>query len=70
MKHLYRKGFGHAYEAEHTAASFQIMPVIHPSSPVEVYVSNTDGKHWVYITFESEYDADEMFAATGYARVV
>lgn len=69
MKHLYRKSFDHAFEAEGTANSFVIMPNLHPSGPVDVSVSHTDGKHWVYISFEGEYDAEELFAATGYERI-
>lgn len=69
MKHLYRKGFDHAYEAEETANGFRMMPGIHYNGPIDVSVASGDGKHWVYVAFEGEYDADELFAATGYRRV-
>lgn len=69
MKHLYRKPFEHAFEAEGTAKAFEMMPNLHPTGPVEVTVSPSDGKHWVYIAFEGEYDGEELFAATGYERV-
>lgn len=69
MNHVYRKGFGHRYEAEETAKGFEMMPGIHPSGPVDVSVSSEEGRHWVYVAFEGEYDAEELFAATGYERV-
>lgn len=69
MKHLYRKAFDHAFEAQATAEGFEMMPGINPHGPVEVTVSEHDGKHWVYIAFEGDYDPDDLFAATGYRRV-
>jgi len=69
MKHLYRKGFDHAHEAEGTASGFQMMPGINPHGPVDVSTASEDGKHWVYVAFEGDYDPDELFAATGYQRV-
>ncbi|MBV7266442.1 hypothetical protein [Erythrobacter ani] len=69
MKQLYRKQCEHEFEAQETAKSFKMMPDAHATGPVDVTVSDHDGKHWVYIAFEGEYDAEELFAATGYQRV-
>ena len=69
MKHIYRKSFDHAFEADETANGFVLMPGIHASGPIEVSTSHTDERHCVYVAFEGEYDADELFAATGYQRV-
>lgn len=68
-KHIYRKGFEHAFQAEETANGFVIMPAVHSSGPVDVSVSHIEERHWVYVAFEGEYDAEQLFAATGYERV-
>lgn len=69
MKHLYRKAFEHAYEAEETAKGFHAMPGIGGLGPVEVSVKSDEGKHWVYVALEGDVDPDEVLAATGYERV-
>ena len=69
MKHLYRKAFNHAFEAEETAKGFSLMPGIIHTGPVEVSTGCEGGKHWVYVAFEGEFDAEDLFAATGYQRV-
>ena len=69
MKHRYRKGFDHEFEARETANGFAMMPDVHPSGSVDVSVSHVEGRHWVYIAFEGEYDANELFAATGYMKI-
>lgn len=68
MMHLYRRSFDHSFEAEEIAQNFH-MPGLHASGPIQVSVAEEDGRHWVYIGFEGEYDAEELFAATGYQRV-
>lgn len=69
MKHLYRKPFDHAFEAQATADGFEMMHGLNHSGPVNVSTSEHDGKHWVYVAFEGEFDPDELFEATGYRRV-
>ena len=69
MKHLYRKEFAHAFEAEEIAKGFAMMPGIDRLGPNEVSISHEDGKHYVYVSLEGEPDPAELLAATGYERV-
>lgn len=68
MKHLYRKRFEHAHDAELTATGFT-MPGVGFLGPIDVSTHHEENDHWVYLSFEGEYDVDELFAATGYKRV-
>lgn len=69
-KHLYRKQFEHSFEAEETAKGFHLAPGIDGVEAVEAYARHEDGCHWVYVALEGDVDPDELFAATGYERVV
>jgi hypothetical protein len=69
MKHLYRKAFEHAFEADETAKGFSLMPNIDRLGETEVYVEHDGDKHYVYVALTGDVDPDEMLAATGYERV-
>ncbi len=69
MKHLYRKTFNNAFEAEETAKGFFLMPNIARLGDPEVSVANEGGRHYVYVALEGGVDPDEVLAATGYERV-
>jgi hypothetical protein len=69
MKHLYRKAFEHAFEAEETAKGFFMMPGIDRLGAPEVSVSHEGEKHYLYVALEGDFDPDEILAATGYERV-
>lgn len=69
-KHLYRKRFEHAFEADDTAKGFHQNPGIDKLGQVEAYSRTEDGKFWVYVALEGEVDPDQLMTATGYEKVI
>jgi hypothetical protein len=69
MRHLYRKAFNHAFEAEETAKGFFSMPNIDHLDDPEVSVAHEGGKHYVYVALKGDVDPGEVLAATGYERI-
>lgn len=68
-KYLYRKEFDHAFEAKQTAEGFHMVGPIDGRDKVEVTAREDDGRHFVYVALEGEFDPHEILAATGYERV-
>jgi hypothetical protein len=68
-KHLYRKQFQHAYEAQETAKNFHLNPGIDRPGPVDVNVREEEGAFYVYVALEGDFDPHDVFDATGYERI-
>lgn len=70
-KRLYRKEYEHAFEADSSAAAFDLFPNLDGTGPVEAFAKHEDGRHWVYaaIAFPFPVDYEELFAATGYKPI-
>lgn len=68
-KHLYRKEFDHAFEAQEIAEGFHMVGPIDGRDKVEVTAREEDGRHFAYVALEGDFDPHETLAATGYERV-
>lgn len=69
MKHEYRKGYEHAFEAKETVKAFLSQPPIDGRNVVEAWATEKDGHHFVHIILEGNMDPDEVRQATGFEQV-
>jgi len=70
-RRLYRKQYEYAFEADNSAAAFNLFPNLDGTGQVEAFAKHEDGRHWVYAAIASPFpvDYEQLFAATGYELV-